>query len=53
MTNKFIGKIRTNRKGVGFFRGVGIDDFVSIQPEDMRTALDFDEVEIETMGKNK
>jgi exoribonuclease R len=51
--NIFIGKIRTNRKGMGFFRGEGVADFVTIMNEDMNTALDFDEVEIEVIGKNK
>lgn len=51
--NIFTGKIRTNRKGMGFFRGEGIPDFVTIMNEDMNRALDFDEVEVEITGKNK
>lgn len=53
MTNIFTGKIRTNGKGIGFFRGQGVKDFVSISSDDMNTALDFDEVKVEMNGKNK
>ena len=53
MINIFTGKIRINKKGIGFFRGEGVKDFITVMNEDIKTALDFDKVKIEVIGKNK
>jgi len=48
---KLTGIIRTNSKGMGFFpRG---DKFIIIEKDFLNTALDFDEVAVEVIGKNK
>lgn len=48
----FTGQIRTNRKGLGFFRSKEVKDFIEIQTSDLGTAFDNDIVEVEVTGKN-
>lgn len=44
---KFIGKIRTSGKGVGYLRLPNLKEHIEINLENLNTALDLDEVEIE------
>ncbi len=53
MKNIYKGQIRTNKKGFGYFRNEELESFVEIEPRNLNTALDFDTVEIQLLGKNK
>ena len=53
MKQNLIGKIRTNSKGIGFFNIPGDDETIFIENHDLNTALDFDTVKIELIGRNK
>ncbi len=53
MSQTFTGQLRTNRKGLGFFRSKEVKDFIEIQNEDLGTAFDNDKVKVEITGKNK
>ena len=47
------GQIRTTGKGMGYFRSPELNDFVEIKQENLNTALDLDEVDIQITGKDK
>lgn len=49
----FTGQLRTNRKGIGFFRSKDVKDFIEIQTPDLATAFDNDVVKVEITGKNQ
>ena len=53
MSQTFTGQLRTNRKGMGFFRSKEVKDFIEIQNEDLATAFDNDKVKVENTGKNQ